>query len=97
MGIIKASKENQAGADEADRSIYVSNVRIDRSGRGWTRKSIWIRQEHLGKLKAIAHFEGKESENLIDEALTEYISKRWDNSIAVKKLVQQSASRHKKQ
>ncbi|MBN2227072.1 MAG: hypothetical protein JW763_06875 [candidate division Zixibacteria bacterium] len=96
MGIIKKSEPKTASPEVGEKSIYISNVKIDRSGEGWSRKAVWIRQEHLGKLKAIAHFEGKEVDELIDVALQAYVSQKWDSSMAVKKLVEQSVARTNK-
>jgi len=96
MGIIKKADQKTAAPETAEKSIYISNVKIDRSGDGWSKKALWVRQEHLGKLKAIAHFEGKEVDDLIDTALHDYIEQKWDNSMAVKKLVRQSVSRARK-
>ncbi len=96
MGIIKKTEPKPVSPEAVDKSIYISNVKIDRSGDGWSRKPIWIRQEHLGKLKAISHFEGKEIDDLIDFALQSYVAQKWDSSMAVKKLVRQSAARSHK-
>jgi len=92
MPIIKwgtrpAKKKNQT---EIDRSVYVSDAKVDREGAGWRKRSFWFRQEHLGKLKVIAHLKGCSAQDLIDEALTEYIHNSFDNSMAMKKAVRKS-------
>ncbi|HOP07092.1 MAG TPA: hypothetical protein PLF13_07370 [candidate division Zixibacteria bacterium] len=70
-----------------EKSILVSNAKIDRDGVGWERKPIWLRQELLGKLKVVSHFEGKTIHQLIDEALGAYVQEKWDNTQARKKMV----------
>lgn len=93
MGFIKwKAKKSEETASE-DKSIYVSDVRIDRNGVPWKKKSYWFRQEHLGKLKAIAHFEGKTSQELIVRALQEFVAKNWDNSVAMKKIVSKATGK----
>lgn len=92
MPIIKwgtrpAKKKDQA---EIDRSVYVSDAKVDRQGAGWKKTSFWFRQEHLGKLKVIAHLKGSSTQDLINEALTEYIQNSFDNSMAMKKAVRQA-------
>jgi len=86
----KSSRKNDDGPVGVDKSIYVSDSRIDKSGQAWKRKTLWIRQEYLTKLKAIAHFENKTTQLLMDQALEEYVSRRWDNSRAMKRLVKQA-------
>ncbi len=91
MSIIKCADNKKKTKKEeeisADKSIYVSNVKVDKKGCGWEKKSFWFRQEHLSKLNAISHFEKKSIQKVIDEALTEYIKKTWDNTKAMKKMV----------
>ena len=93
MGILKKAMGINDKSDEEilDNSIYVSNEKVDKTGNSWRKKSFWFRQEHLGKLKVISHFEGKPPEKLIDEALAYYIRDKLDNSPAVKKLVGKSS------
>lgn len=87
MGFVKWKSEKSEKSGTEDKSIYVSDVKIDRNGESWKKKSYWFRQEHLGKLKAISHFKGKTSQELIVQALEEYVKKNWDNSVAMKKMV----------
>ena len=91
MAIIKHSEQKEKKQSEPDdKSIIVTNSKIDRDGNGWEKKPFWFRQEYLGKLKALAHFENKSTQKLIDEALGEYIKKNWDNSKMMKKIVSKS-------
>lgn len=89
MGILGNKKDQQTSdsADQADRSIIISDVRIDRTGTEWKRKSLWFRQEHLGKLKVLAHFQDTKIEALLDKAIDDYLKKNFDNSMAMKKMV----------
>ncbi len=91
MGIF-SKKDDKKAVDPVtlDKSVYVSDARIDRAGNGWKRKSLWIRQEHLGKLKALGHFEGKTVPELLDRALSEFLAKEWDDSRAMKLVVGKS-------
>ncbi len=95
MGFIK--KGQKAKEDSAiapiDRSVMISNARIDRAGNEWKRKSLWVRQEYLGKLKVMAHFQETKTEALLDRALGEFIQKNFDNSMAMKKMVAQSTGK----
>jgi len=92
MSFFKGATKNKTKPqpDALDRSVYVSNSKIDKEGQAWTRKSIWFRQDHLNKLKVIAHFERKTTQLLVDRALGEFISRTWDDTMARQKLVQQS-------
>ena len=74
-------------AEQPDRTIIVSDARIDRAGNEWKRKSVWFRQEHLGKLKVMAHFRDTKVEALLDQALDDYLNKNFDNSMAMKQMV----------
>ncbi len=89
MGIFSfGSKTDDGQKDEAPaKSVFFSNQRIDKQGRSWKKKSFWIRQEHLGKLKVMAHFKGKDIQVLLDRALKEYIAREYDESAAMKKMV----------
>jgi len=95
MGIFESNKDkkNDDAADQSDRSIMVSDVRIDRAGNEWKRKSLWFRQEHLGKLKVMAHFHGTKIEALIDQALDDYLKRNYDNSMAMRKMVKKSTGK----
>lgn len=91
MAIIKAAeKKVKKQIETGEKSIYVSNVKVDKEGCGWEKKSFWFRQEYLGKLKAVAHFKNKSIQKIIDEALGDYIEKTWDNTKAMKKIVTKS-------
>ena len=83
-------KENNSDVQMLDETIYVSDEKIDRAGVSWKKKSFWFRQEYLGKLKVIAHFEGKSTEQLINSALKEFVKDKMDSSVAVSKLVKKS-------
>ncbi|MBU0983057.1 MAG: hypothetical protein KKA42_04255 [candidate division Zixibacteria bacterium] len=95
MAVLRSAKKRPAGpvVDSSDRSVVVSDARIDRNGVGWKRKSYWLRQEHLGKLRALAHFEGMTTETLIDRALGEFLTSNWDNSRAMRRVVSRSMSK----
>ena len=97
MTIIKGSpvKPDQPAEGPSEASIYVSNSKIDKDGEAWTRGTIWLRQEHLNKLKVIAHFQDKSVELLIDGALNDYVNRIWDNTMAREKLVSTSAGKVK--
>ena len=73
--------------ETVEKSVYTGNVRIDREGKTWQKKGVWLREEHLGKLKVIAHFENSPIDKLIDRALETFVSGKLDNSIAIRKLV----------
>lgn len=95
MGMFKKAMGTEGKSDEEmlDKTIYVSNEKIDKAGVSWKKKSFWFRQEYLGKLKVIAHFEGKTTEQLVNLALKEYVKDKMDNSMAVRKLVKKSSSK----
>lgn len=95
MGLMNwgKDKKSQAVAEPSEKSIFVSDARIDRAGNEWKRKTIWLRQEHLGKLKVIAHFHGTKSEALIDQALADYVKANYDNSMAMKKMVKKATGK----
>lgn len=91
MSIIKwADKKEKKQIQTSDKSIYVSNVKIDKKGQGWEKKTFWFRQDYLAKLKGVAHFEKKSMQLVIDEAIGDYIKKTWDNTRAMKKMVSDS-------
>ena len=96
MGILKRTKEkfNAGENSQDDKSIYVHNVRIDKNGETWQRKAFWIREKHLGKLKVIAHFQGKAMQDVLDTAIESYIKDHWDSTSAMKKLVGKSPGKH---
>ena len=89
MAIISKPREKKtnANAKTPEKSIRMTRSKIDRDGTAWSRKVIWCRQEHLGKLKVISHFQGKPIQELIDTSIEEFISRIWDCTIARKKLV----------
>lgn len=78
---------------QIDRSVCVSNARIDRNGVEWQKKSLWLRGEYLGKLKVMAHFQDTKMETLVNKALGEYLAKNFDNSMAMKKMVAKSTGK----
>lgn len=86
-------KKSDATVEPSEKSIIVSNVRIDRAGNEWKRTPIWLRQEHLGKLKVMAHFHNTKLEALIDKALNDYVKANYDNSLALKKTVEESTGK----
>ena len=91
MAILRKTKnEDKKQSDALEKSIYSSDARVDRAGQSWKKKTIWIRQEYFSKLKMIGHFQGKETQELLDEALALYIADKWDNSMALRKLVGKS-------
>ncbi len=89
MGILKAKTGNSEKSvkSDPDKSMYISDSKIDRDGVAWKKKGLWIREEHLGKLKVIGHFKQKKTNELVDEAISKYISQSWDNSMAIEKMV----------
>lgn len=89
MAVIKASqvKIDQPEEGAPEKSIYVSNSKIDKNGEAWTKQAVWLRQEHLNKLKVIAHFQDKNLEQLLDDALGDFVNRIWDNTMAREKLV----------
>ena len=89
MVIIKGSqlKTDQLTGDAPEQSIYVSNTRIDKNGVAWIRKPIWLRQDYVNKLKVIAHFQGKTTQQLLDTCLGELITRVWDNTVAREEMV----------
>ena len=95
MGIFgnKKDKKTTDSNEQSERSIMVSDARIDRSGGEWRRKSLWIRQEHLGKLKVMAYFHSTKTEALLDQALEDYLKKNYDNSMAMKKMVKKATGK----
>lgn len=90
MAIIKGSqvKMDQPEEGAPEKSIYVSDSKIDKDGEGWTRKTVWLRQEHFNKLKVIAHFQKKNLEQLLDGALGDFVNRIWDNTMARERLVE---------
>lgn len=78
---------------QVDKSVYVSNARIDRAGVEWQKKSIWLRGEYLGKLKVMAHFQDTKLEVLVNKALAEFLAANYDNSMAMKKMVAKSTGK----
>lgn len=95
MSLMKSGKgkKTDAIAEPSDKSIIVSNARIDRAGNEWKRRPLWLRQEHLGKLKVMAHFHDTKIEALIDKALDDYIKANYDNSVAMKEMVKKSTGK----
>ena len=95
MGIFGSKKDQQTGdsANQADKTIMVSDVRIDRAGTEWKRKNLWVKQEHLGKLKVMAHFQDTKIEALLDKAIDDYIKKNFDNSMAMKTMATPSPAK----
>lgn len=89
MVVIKASqvKIDQPEDGAPEQSIYVSNSKIDKNGEAWTKQAVWLRQEHLNKLKVVAHFQDKDLEQLLDSALGDFVNRIWDNTMAREKLV----------
>jgi hypothetical protein len=88
MGFIKKEQLQSGNKNKStDKTMYIANEKIDRHGDAWKKSSLWIRKEHLGKLKVISHFKNKPILKLIDKALEDYIGKIWDNSMAIKKMV----------
>jgi len=85
--ILRPVKRNKDKEIIPEKTVHVSNSKIDREGVAWEKKSTWLRQDYVGKLKVIAHFEGKTFQQLIDEALAGYLKERWDSTTARKKLV----------
>ncbi len=90
MAIIKGSKirQDQPSEEAPEKSIYVSNSKIDKNGEAWVRKAVWLRQEHFNKLKVIAHFQNKSIEQLLDGALGDFVNRIWDNTMAREKLIE---------
>ncbi len=78
-----------------DKSICVSDAKIDKQGQAWKRESIWFRQELLGKLKVVSHFEGKAIQQLIDQVLDKFVTEKFENSVAMRKMIGQSDSESK--
>lgn len=94
MGILHTNeKPGITDKSEADKSMYVSDAKIDRNGVAWKKKLLWIREEHLGKLKVISHFKNKNTSELVDEALSGYIRSSWDDSMAVEKMVKNKTAK----
>jgi hypothetical protein len=87
MGILKKEELDKNKSSPADKSMYISDEKIDRKGQAWKKQSLWLRKEHLGKLEVISHFEKKSVQELIDKAVSEYLGNKWDNSMALKKMV----------
>ncbi|MEE9441528.1 MAG: hypothetical protein V3V99_02530 [candidate division Zixibacteria bacterium] len=87
MGIIKQEEFEKNKSAPVDKTMYIADEKIDRKGQAWKKKSIWLRKEHLGKLEVISHFEKKPVQKLIDMAISEYLGNKWDNSMALKKMV----------
>ena len=92
MGIIKQSQAapKEQNMNDTDQSMIVADEKIDRDGNSWKREGVWIRSEHLGKMKVIGHFEKQSIQQIIDAALTQYIRANWDDSMAMKKMMKRS-------
>ncbi len=95
MGIFGSdkNKKKDGSGETSENSIIISNARIDRAGNEWKRKSVWFRQEHLGKLKVMAHFRNTRVEALLNQALEEFLKKNYDNSMAMKEMVEKSTGK----
>jgi hypothetical protein len=89
----KKDKKSGESSEQADRSIIVSDARIDRAGNEWKRKNLWVRQEHLGKLKVMAHFQDTKVEALLDKAVELYLRNNFDNSMALKQMIKKSTGK----
>ena len=90
-----ARKKKDQDASVPDKSLYFSNERIDRDGNTWKHQGFWFRQEHLGKLKVIAHFQKKKTQVLIDRAVQEFIERNWEETGVVQEMVKQSTGKIK--
>jgi predicted metal-dependent phosphoesterase TrpH len=92
MGIIKQEDIAKKATDQAnpENSLYVADEKVDRNGNAWKKKQIWIRSEHLGKMKVLAHFEKKTTQVIIDQALEDYFRAHFDDSMAMKKMIKKS-------
>ena len=95
MSIFGSKKEQKScdSVDQADRSIMVSDARIDSAGTEWKRKHLWLKQEHLGKLKVMAHFQDTKIEALLDKAIEDYLKKNFDNSMAMENMVMKATGK----
>jgi len=89
----KAEKTSESA--EIEKSVCVSDAKIDKQGQAWKKKSVWFRQELLGKLKVVAHFEGKTIEQLMDDGLDQFVSDKFENSVAMRKMIGRSDSESK--
>jgi hypothetical protein len=92
MASLKKTKDDskKQAATALEKTIYASDAKVDRTGQSWRKRTFWVRQEYLSKLKMIGHFEGKKTQQLLDEALSSYLTNKWDNSMALRKLVEKT-------
>lgn len=87
MKLLKRDKSKKSESKPVDKSVYASNVRIDKSGVQWKKESYWLKQELLGKLKVVAHFENTTIPKLVHQALEEYVINKFEGSVAIRKLI----------
>lgn len=81
---------------DPDKSVLVSDAKIDRAGVPWRKKAYWYRQEYISKLTALSHFQDVPVQQLLDDAVGRFIEKNWDNSLALKQTVENSMNRSRK-
>ena len=85
---ILRKKNKTDDIDQAQlRSIKFNREKVDRQGKAWKKADFWLKKDYLNKLKVIAHFEDVSIGELINRALGEYVTREYDKSRAIEKLV----------
>ena len=85
---ILRKKNKTDDIDQAQlRSIKFNREKVDRQGKAWKKADFWLKKDYLNKLKVIAHFEDVSIGELINRALGEYVTREYDKSRAMEKLV----------
>ena len=87
MAILRKKNKTDEIEQAQLRSIKFNREKVDREGKVWKKADFWLKKDYLNKLKVIAHFEDVSVGELINRALGEYVSREYDKSRAMEKLV----------
>lgn len=92
MGVLKREQvtPQKQESQKPEKSLYISDERVDREGNAWKKQTVFIRNEHLGKMKVMGHFKKKSVQDIIDSALNEYFKKHFDDSAAMQEMIKKS-------
>ncbi|MEZ5358822.1 MAG: hypothetical protein R3F48_08300 [Candidatus Zixiibacteriota bacterium] len=95
MGVLKREQvmPQKQTEQKPDKSLYISDERVDREGHAWKKQSIFIRNEHLGKMKVMSHFSKKSVQDIVDSALADYLKNHFDDSAAMQEMIKKSGNK----